>query len=122
MLYKDKNKSTNNVTVTVDSWNNIIKYTNIKMLLIFDEQRVIGNGVWVKSFLKLLNWILLTATPGDTWMITFLYFANNFYKNRTDFIRRHVIYKSFSRYPKVERYVEVSRLINSKKLYSSYEI
>ena len=40
-----------------------------------------------------------------------VFLANKFYKNRTEFIRRHVIYKAFSRYPKIEKYIEVGRLI-----------
>jgi len=96
-----------NHKVIVDSWNNIGKYVNVTgAFFIFD----------VLKITKTNDWILLSATPGDTWQDYIpVFIANGFYKNRTEFTREHIIYSHFTKFPKIDRYVGTGKLLKLRR-------
>ena len=116
LLHPDPELNYYDNKIVIDSWNNIQKYKDIKdAFFIFDEQRVVGYGKWSKTFINISKhneWVLLSATPGDTWMdYVPVFIANGFYKNKTDFTQQHVIWSRYSKFPKVDGYYNTRKLV-----------
>lgn len=114
-LSQDPEKSLAGIKVKIDSWNNIKKYLDFHNgFVIFDEQKVVGSGAWVKAFYKITTrnrWILLTATPGDTWIDYIpVFVANGYYRNKSDFMFQHAVYDRYSKYPRVSKWLDVPKL------------
>lgn len=114
-LSVDKKLSAGGVKVIIDSWNNIKNYQKVYgAVFIFDEQRVVGKGAWVKSFLKITranHWILLSATPGDSYQdYVPVFIANGFYRNRTEFNQKHIIFKPYMNFPVIDHYINTGVL------------
>lgn len=121
LICNDPEINFNHTSVTIDSWNNIGKYIGVKdAFFIFDEQRLVGSGAWAKAFQKIVKnnqWILLSATPGDTWTdYTQVFIANGFYKNKTQFEARHCVYNPYVKFKQIMRYLDEGVLLKYRRI------
>ena len=116
LLYPEEDGTTKfGNRIMIDSWNNIGKYQDMTgAFFLLDEQRLVSYGAWTKSFLKIAkanDWILLSATPADTYCDYLpVFLANGFFRNKTEFNQKHVVFSRYTKYPKIERYMNTTRL------------
>lgn len=116
----ERNLYSKTAPVVVDSWNNIKRYITVKdAVFIFDEQRLVGSGAWVKAFYKIAennDWILLTATPGDSFKDYIpLFVANGYYRNKSHFEQEHVEWDRFSKFPKYKKIHNTAKLLRIQR-------
>jgi hypothetical protein len=116
----DPRASYGEIRLVVDSWQNIGKYSEVSgSSFIFDEQRLVGYGAWSKAFLKIAknnHWIVLSATPGDTYSdYLSIFIAHGWYKHKTEFERRHVVFDRYAKFPKIDHYLETAHLDNLRR-------
>ena len=117
-LTTDPSTNLYNNKIVIDSWQNIKKYKDVRdSYFLFDEDHLTGTGEWVKTFWHIVKpernnrWIVLTATPGDSYKeYAPIFVANGFFKNITQFRSQHVVYDYHASYPKVVRYMNTARL------------
>lgn len=107
-------------SITVDSWNNIEKYVTKNGFFIFDEQKTLTYGKWSRTLIKIARsgkpWIMLSATPGDTWldyMVVFI--ANGFYRNPTQFKEQHIVYNPYVKFPQIKEYINEGILMRHRR-------
>lgn len=116
LLYPDENGKTRyGNSIVVDSWNNIGKYVDRKdCFFLLDEQRLVSYGAWTKSFLTIAkknDWILLSATPADTYSDYLpVFLANGYFQNKTEFNKEHIVFSRYTKYPKIDKYVNTRKL------------
>ena len=109
-----------NISIKIDSWNNIKKYGNITgAFFIFDEQRAVSYGKWGKTFIRIARrnkWVMLSATPGDKWLDYMpVFIANGYFRDKRDFMQRHVALKPWMSYPVVDHYIDEGKLLKYRR-------
>ena len=101
--------------VLIDSWNNVEKYSEVEnAFFIFDGNRVSTGSKWAKAFLKITKsnrWIMMTDCDEERWENYIpVFIANGHYKNKTEFLKEHVVFEQYAPYPRISHYKNETRL------------
>ena len=102
-------------SIVTTSWNRIEDILDVSgAFFIFDGNYVYGRNTWAKYFLRIAkqnDWIAVTEYKEHWLDYTYPFVASGFFRNRAEYLRKHIVFDEHCRFPKVKGVNDVCRLV-----------